>query len=231
MTETIFVVGSSPLARGLLVLEDSRGDYGRIIPARAGFTFHGSATHYFIDGSSPLARGLHSEADPDSCAPGIIPARAGFTARNRTQPWWTAGSSPLARGLRHQHGGRAVPRRIIPARAGFTRRPHRHERSRRDHPRSRGVYPTPAAPTGAHEGSSPLARGLLEHEATYEKMVRIIPARAGFTDEDVLPAGGSEDHPRSRGVYAQSGRSATRAAGSSPLARGLLDGEAQRGVH
>ena len=54
--------------------------------------------------------------------------------------------------------------------------------------------------------------------------LRIIPARAGFTDVPFFQANQYKDHPRSRGVYPA--RRARRAAspGSSPLARGLLDG-------
>ena len=52
--------------------------------------------------------------------------------------------------------------------------------------------------------------------------LRIIPARAGFTDPIRPPLIGSRDHPRSRGVYVAVVRAAVRMRGSSPLARGLL---------
>ena len=58
---------------------------------------------------------------------------------------------------------------------------------------------------------------------------RIIPARAGFTN---LAFDGSfilEDHPRSRGVYAAAAWEQTKAAGSSPLARGLPRDRQPRG--
>ena len=51
---------------------------------------------------------------------------------------------------------------------------------------------------------------------------RIIPARAGFTRPDGVIVDREQDHPRSRGVYLSSPISARSAAGSSPLARGLL---------
>ena len=52
--------------------------------------------------------------------------------------------------------------------------------------------------------------------------MRIIPARAGFTPPCDPDIPSSEDHPRSRGVYGIGMFIATFAAGSSPLARGLL---------
>ena len=53
-------------------------------------------------------------------------------------------------------------------------------------------------------------------------MTRIIPARAGFTRRHYPSGPGWGDHPRSRGVYSSPGERRRRAAGSSPLARGLL---------
>ena len=50
---------------------------------------------------------------------------------------------------------------------------------------------------------------------------RIIPARAGFTLVTMVSAAAPRDHPRSRGVYRQAGRSSAAVRGSSPLARGL----------
>ena len=153
-------------------------------------------------GSSPLARGLPWPLCSWAASTGIIPARAGFTVRT-TSPPSTArdhprsrgvyalagmpvagrvGSSPLARGLHPLPGAAVAEVRIIPARAGFTRGPTTWTPSKRDHPRSRGVYRS--GPRGA-----PALR-------------RIIPARAGFTVQrlDIQDVG--RDHPRSRGVYA-----------------------------
>ena len=92
-------VGSSPLARGLLVAEEGLGGEGRIIPARAGFTTtaiqqgglvgdHPRSRGVYLTkragveprlGSSPLARGLHVILSATTEGGGIIPARAGFT--------------------------------------------------------------------------------------------------------------------------------------------------------
>ena len=133
-------------------------------------------------------------------------------------PW----DHPRSRGVYVGHGPRPGGRpRIIPARAGFTGRPPRPRSFGRDHPRSRGVYwtPPPAWPTS--QGSSPLARGLLDHAPTGTVRARIIPARAGFTALCGVPDGGSADHPRSRGVYRPGPIHPRGAGGSSPLARGL----------
>ena len=93
--------GSSPLARGLHSHVIGGFVYGRIIPARAGFTRYlalGRGPHrdhprsrgvYRRDaareinrkGSSPLARGLLLCAHQLLAASRIIPARAGFTVR------------------------------------------------------------------------------------------------------------------------------------------------------
>ena len=172
--------GSSPLARGLQVVEMVRVENRGIIPARAGSTTSELLCCNGDPGSSPLARGLLRWHFRGGLRVRIIPARAGSTEemrsvilfspdhpRSRGVYWrllpvlrtWL-GSSPLARGL-HVYLRSVVPRRgIIPARAGSTIIQNTYHRSAQDHPRSRGVYPL-----GLHVpryccGSSPLARGL-----------------------------------------------------------------------
>ena len=71
-------------------------------------------------------------------------------------------------------------------------------------------------------GSSPLARGLLWACGCRFGLVGIIPARAGFTQCQVPVHLPGPDHPRSRGVYGFEAFVLDGAAGSSPLARGLL---------
>ena len=132
------------------------------------------------------------------------------------------GSSPLARGLPAREEGPGERGRIIPARAGFTGSQSRAAARRPDHPRSRGVYPTPGLPARGTSGSSPLARGLRAVLRSRGPDRRIIPARAGFTHGPPLGAGLVVDHPRSRGVYAVHDVLARYYRGSSPLARGLL---------
>ena len=73
------VVGSSPLARGLRAHLAHGLGLGRIIPARAGFTFYFiTSVEYVAD--HPRSRGVYSWGTPHSGR--------------------SAGSSPLARGLR-----------------------------------------------------------------------------------------------------------------------------------
>ena len=182
-----------------------------IIPARAGFT--PTASH----GDShtrdhPRSRGVYR------------PAR-----RERAQ---SHGSSPLARGLLGQHRCHGGGRGIIPARAGFTTLVETAMRTRRDHPRSRGVYSRSPARPSRLCGSSPLARGLPIILLAALAASGIIPARAGFTGSSRASRSGSRDHPRSRGVYPRAIASSTVAGGSSPLARGLppVDGEPERSV-
>ena len=131
------------------------------------------------------------------------------------------GSSPLARGLLWIGHVTLTARRIIPARAGFT---HGHSERRNnytDHPRSRGVYYFMGTMPCSWVGSSPLARGLQKVVHSNSLGIRIIPARAGFTDRRSLPAVQRGDHPRSRGVYWPAALDAAGLVGSSPLARGL----------
>ena len=105
---------------------------------------------------------------------GVYSATRATTAR-------ACGSSPLARGLRRpwEAQGRGVG--IIPARAGFTRRVIRRRPPPADHPRSRGVYWLASSTTLDQDGSSPLARGLLDEHGRFLTPTGIIPARAGFT--------------------------------------------------
>ena len=255
------MLGSSPLARGLLMRIFGARIAGGIIPARAGFTspmnksvqtaqdhprsrgvyvFSAGKTLRSI-GSSPLARGLPSGRFPTGFRCGIIPARAGFTdpvgadvhptrdhPRSRgvypciqVRSGFRGGSSPLARGLlRHERLVNLVDG-IIPARAGFTRDMVARTGDKEDHPRSRGVYQFFFARARVRGGSSPLARGLRVQERAPENILRIIPARAGFTCESGHVECDVEDHPRSRGVYIALAISTLTEAGSSPLARGL----------
>ena len=131
------------------------------------------------------------------------------------------GSSPLARGLREARLTWPFPARIIPARAGFTGRLAGRAIGDRDHPRSRGVYWSTCGSSHRRPGSSPLARGLPDRQGLRTNIVRIIPARAGFTSPRRGHRPRREDHPRSRGVYESLPALVSFGSGSSPLARGL----------
>ena len=91
--------------------------------------------------------------------------------------------------------------RIIPARAGFTAAGGAAHKAATDHPRSRGVYRLVVQAARLEDGSSPLARGLLQANVLHRLRRRIIPARAGFTPRVRWRRLGVADHPRSRGVY------------------------------
>ena len=185
-----------------------------------------SASRRDMHGSSPLARGLRLRAGAATYSPVDHPRSRGVYACTCFLPWYWRGSSPLARGLRLRVGAQGQPGRIIPARAGFTSPRCGTTSSTRDHPRSRGVYPNPSIRFPMSPGSSPLARGLRPRRLSVRFMVRIIPARAGFTNCAPPTASPTADHPRSRGVYTRSSRAWTRPDGSSPLARGLPRGPA-----
>ena len=165
------------------------------------------------------------------------------------------GSSPLARGLLRGRRHRHPDRRIIPARAGFTDPLLARHPSRRDHPRSRGVYVRVAV--GGHvlggiiparagftapvrhraddRQDHPRSRGVYLVQTVSLTVDRwIIPARAGFTPRGRVRGRGRPDHPRSRGVYPSGSYASMMRDGSSPLARGLPPtgppGRAGRGI-
>ena len=135
------------------------------------------------------------------------------------------GSSPLARGLVVLTLTLLSVWGIIPARAGFTPGTKKENESMTDHPRSRGVYHLARCPSGHLVGSSPLARGLHLEIGLVPVLVRIIPARAGFTVQQYASHRAGRDHPRSRGVYSEDSAGRCAPTGSSPLARGLLLGD------
>ena len=194
--------GSSPLARGLLGATREGQKVVRIIPARAGFTYH-PIRNLRITADHPRSRGVYPSSG--------------------TWQFGRAGSSPLARGLLWSPSRAGTRLRIIPARAGFTLQFLQRERAGRDHPRSRGVYGRIIRASRIWIGSSPLARGLPVAAHHYPARRGIIPARAGFTFESWSMLATVQDHPRSRGVYSCHVLSSKSPAGSSPLARGLLN--------
>ena len=193
--------GSSPLARGLRLVELLRGAREGIIPARAGFTSRRVSSRVSFSWDHPRSRGVYG-------------------AQRRRRPA-SPGSSPLARGLPGGSPPHVRHLRIIPARAGFTRgRPGRPGWTP-DHPRSRGVYRVSCFVLFVRLGSSPLARGLRDRRPRLRVADRIIPARAGFTRLCEAQRRRRPDHPRSRGVYRGIWDGLVNVVGSSPLARGL----------
>ena len=192
-------------------------------------------------GSSPHTRGLRDLDVADLCGARIIPAHAGFTSRPRSCPWpardhprtrgvyvvtssstvFAKGSSPHTRGLPVDQGLDGGSPGIIPAHAGFTMHAPERMYPRPDHPRTRGVYRRCRRRTAARAGSSPHTRGLLGVQGTVVDDARIIPAHAGFTRRRHRDQHRSEDHPRTRGVYATRASPHPPLPGSSPHTRGL----------
>ena len=135
-----------------------------------------------------------------------------------------------------------MDRRIIPARAGFTPAERNEIVDAEDHPRSRGVYGEVVGNAVVGVGSSPLARGLRDHDLHGRFDPGIIPARAGFTGRGEDPHRPPGDHPRSRGVYGPIGEGDLLLAGIIParagftaragaIARGRRDHPRSRGVY
>ena len=198
--EAAGTIGSSPLARGLLVGGAADVEQVGIIPARAGFT-RSAASQSSRTRDHPRSRGVYDLAHPDLTG--------------------AAGSSPLARGLPVGEGKRVQAGRIIPARAGFTCCAD-HWRARDwDHPRSRGVYSSAMPREAVTVGSSPLARGLPDGPDRRARRLRIIPARAGFTRSSRTSTCGRSDHPRSRGVYCMARGVPHALAADHPRSRGV----------
>ena len=195
-----------------------------------------------LQGSSPLSRGIPCSRSQRPRRTGIIPALAGNTCCSRAgrpersdhprsrgeyvaADWALVrrvGSSPLSRGIRLGFGAVGDPVRIIPALAGNTPPSTPVRPEERDHPRSRGEYARRQARRSSYSGSSPLSRGIPDRPPRRLPRPRIIPALAGNTSGSEVGHGRRPDHPRSRGEYPRISALITRAYGSSPLSRGIL---------
>ena len=190
-----YLVGSSPLSRGIRMVNSQEEVRERIIPALAGNTTSGSVT------LAALPRGEYR-------AP-------------RSESWRGDGSSPLSRGIPETRGPHIQGDGIIPALAGNTMSRSASARPLRDHPRSRGEYPEPIPWIMPPFGSSPLSRGIRVCDMDRIGAVRIIPALAGNTTSRAICPRRSSDHPRSRGEYGSGIRRLDGDDGSSPLSRGI----------
>ena len=154
--------GSSPLARGTLLLVLADALLSRLIPARAGNTL-GIAGLPASDAAHPRSRGEHPFLPLGVLAPGAAHprSRGEHTGKLNASPV-IFGSSPLARGtplpsfLLDQHT------RLIPARAGNTVGRCSFRLLLTAHPRSRGEHTESLSMRRIGAGSSPLARGTLQ---------------------------------------------------------------------
>ena len=112
-----------------------------------------------------------------------------------------SGSSPHTRGppgassLVHVYDG------IIPAYAGSTSCMDSPGSLSWDHPRIRGVHILSEPSMGHCVGSSPHTRGPLRTCRFVLVRIRISPAYAGSTQQDMISFRHTRDHPRIRGVH------------------------------
>ena len=209
-------------------------------PRMRGEHYASVADRYSSLGSSPHARGALLVPGATEGACGIIPACAGSTS---SRAWATppsgdhprmrgkhranllmslsvAGSSLHARGAPVQAGELGDATGIISACAGSTRRRGRPRGGRWDHLRMRGEHCAARCLACLMAGSSPHARGALEGRRRGEQGVGIIPACAGSTGPVVSHAISLRNHPRMRGEHMDGILAGAQQAGSSPHARG-----------
>ena len=136
----------------------------------------------------------------------------------------SAGSSPLARGTQGERLSAIGPERFIPAGAGNTQGALCAPHPRPVHPRWRGEHSLAASSIACSSGSSPLARGTRAQLILGAAHGRFIPAGAGNTRMCAWWFRWSPVHPRWRGEHSFSFSVAPPGYGSSPLARGTLEG-------
>ena len=202
--ERVSSLGSSPLSRGIREGLMRRLLRSRIIPALAGNTLsHGHMVTHIRD--HPRSRGEYDHS--------------------RLQQRLRRGSSPLSRGIPSAWKNTTRAVRIIPALAGNTLSGARGTIHDKDHPRSRGEYARNGAFFAALPGSSPLSRGIRLKKNPYSRRHGIIPALAGNTPRLSGQPQQPWDHPRSRGEYRESNNGSYWVSGSSPLSRGIPEGD------
>ncbi len=193
--------GSSPQARGAQLHRRWQGPQEGLIPAGAGSTMTGSSQTGRAT-AHPRRRGEHFP----SAAACAVPA----------------GSSPQARGALADTFMIRGGLRLIPAGAGSTRTWAMPRRSRRAHPRRRGEHQAEGCREGAHQGSSPQARGARGAPPDRPRDPGLIPAGAGSTAVSAGEELGVGAHPRRRGEHRGAREAGDGVKGSSPQARGAL---------
>ena len=191
--------GSSPLTRGKLDYNRSRGKGNRLIPAHAGKTL----------GMSVVSRGRRAH-----------PRSRGENRCDPNEKPGTNGSSPLTRGKPGCPPERGRRGRLIPAHAGKTAARAGRHRPGGAHPRSRGENLIPTVMQLSSVGSSPLTRGKQRPGKRPSIVWRLIPAHAGKTNPTARSPTSRTAHPRSRGENRAGVTSWRTPAGSSPLTRG-----------
>ena len=200
MVATLNEKGSSPLSRGIPVVDVESHGLPGIIPALAGNTAVESCKVH-VSQDHPRSRGEYKQSQrPEKAA---------------------TGSSPLSRGILSEPVVSDAPVGIIPALAGNTVPVLPVVVVLKDHPRSRGEYAASALFMSCCAGSSPLSRGIPFSATDAIKWPGIIPALAGNTRHAFLASLYIPDHPRSRGEYLTMLCYPVDTIGSSPLSRGI----------
>ena len=154
------MLGSSPLVRGIHLLNFRTKNLKRIIPACAGNTK-----------SDKYCQNLYWDH----------PRLCGEYAEGMALKDCLIGSSPLVRGILLFDILRSSTLRIIPACAGNTSKGKKQCYIQRDHPRLCGEYFNRAFQNVNVQGSSPLVRGIRRYPPYKPLVHRIIPACAGNT--------------------------------------------------
>ena len=199
LSSVLYLLGSSPLARGAHLGGARLDGVAGIIPACAGST-------------TPCSRPRPGRRDhPRLRGEHMVTPEPGMTIR---------GSSPLARGALHRGVHGLLQEGIIPACAGSTRQARRPSIRPRDHPRLRGEHSNTINLWQRNMGSSPLARGAHGERGRTPALGGIIPACAGSTRLRCTACQRPRDHPRLRGEHLGQSRITRAVRGSSPLARG-----------
>ena len=214
--------GSSPRARGTLLLAHPRGRYLRFIPASAGNTRPGlpkvvlapvhprergehirrSYLRHLPVGSSPRARGTRLQAPLFAGQGRFIPASAGNTASCSILRAWTS-VHPRERG---EHTAPVYDLTDDDGSSPRARGTHWRMAASRTwsavHPRERGEHSVHTVQRLHDYGSSPRARGTLRGRCRRHEARRFIPASAGNTPRRALRVRVVEVHPRERGEHA-----------------------------
>ena len=112
------------------------------------------------------------------------------------------------------------PPGLIPARAGKTISEGTDAQTDKAHPRAGGENTAYSVPGVAIHGSSPRGRGKRKQLARKPLLTRLIPARAGKTQDVIFEAEVNGAHPRAGGENTQAITRPPSYLGSSPRGRG-----------
>ena len=199
-------LGSSPRVRGKLVVAYRAQAHRGLIPARAGKTWNAATS------------ASHTGAHPRAC---------GENLTGKTAEADAAGSSPRVRG---KLGGGLAGRLglgLIPARAGKTLASTQSRSPGPAHPRACGENMSNVPDPEFMPGSSPRVRGKHPRIPDHGGTGRLIPARAGKTQQWPSTSAPSRAHPRACGENALSSSVGAPVSGSSPRVRGKRGGDGE----